>query len=100
MESANQGGNVSDITLKLQERSVAGKKVAKLRAEGLVPSVVYGAKLEPIKTQSGIVETTKVSHAAGKHTPVNLTIGGKKKLAIIKSIDYDPVKHQVRHVAF
>lgn len=91
---------MSEITLKLDERTVAGKKVAKLRKDGFVPSVVYGAKLEPINTQSGIVETTKVSHKAGKHSPVNLVIGGKKKLAIIKSIDYDPVKHQVRHVAF
>ena len=91
---------MSDITLKLEERSVAGKHVYKLRHEGIVPSVVYGASFDPINTQSGIVETTKVSHAAGKHSPVTLTIGGKKKLAIIKTIDYDPVRHQVRHIAF
>ena len=91
---------MSDNTLKLQERTVSGKQVAKLRQDGLVPSVVYGADFEPINTQSGIVETTKVSRAAGKHSPVDLVIDGKKKLAIIKSIDYDPVKHQVRHVAF
>ena len=90
----------SDISLKLDTRTVSGKKVAKLRSEGLVPSVVYGGKAEPINTQSGIVETTKVAHHAGKHSPVNLTIDGKKKLAIIKSIDVDPVKHRVRHVAF
>jgi large subunit ribosomal protein L25 len=47
-----------------------------------------------------VVETTKVARLAGKHTPVHLTIDGKKKLAIIKSIDIDPVKHYVRHVAF
>jgi len=91
---------VSDITLKLESREIAGKKVTKLRQEGLVPSVVYGGHADPINTQSGIVETTKVSHAAGKHTPVNLVIDGKKKLAIIKDIDIDPVKHQIRHVAF
>ena len=91
---------MSDITLKLDTRTVAGKKVAKLRQQGIVPSVVYGGSADPINTQSGIVETTKVAHAAGKHSPVNLTIDGKKKLAIIKTIDVDPVKHQVRHVAF
>lgn len=95
-----QENYVSDITLKLQERTVSGKKVAELRHEGIVPSVVYGADFEPINTQSGIVETTKASRAAGKHSPVDLVIDGKKRLAIIKSIDYDPVKHQVRHVAF
>lgn len=91
---------MNDISLKLDERTVTGKKVAHLRRDGFVPSVVYGGKTAPIATQSQLVETTKVAHVAGKHSPVHLTIDGKKKLAIIKSIDVDPVKHQVRHVAF
>jgi large subunit ribosomal protein L25 len=91
---------VSDFTLKLDNRTVSGKKVAKLRQEGIVPSVVYGGKADPINTQSAVVETTKVSHQAGKHSPVTLEIDGKKHLAIIKTIDIDPVKHIVRHVAF
>ncbi|USN96889.1 MAG: 50S ribosomal protein L25 [Candidatus Nomurabacteria bacterium] len=91
---------MSEITLQLSSREVSGKKVVKLRKQGLVPSVVYGGKSEPLSTQSGLVETTKVAHQAGKHSPVHLVIDGKKKLAIIKDIDIDPVKHQVRHVAF
>lgn len=89
-----------DISLKLEQRSIKGKKVAALRKQGLTPSVVYGGKSEPLMVQSPIIETTKVVNAAGKHTPVHLTIDGKKKLAIIKTIDKDPVKHSVRHVAF
>jgi large subunit ribosomal protein L25 len=89
-----------EISLKLDARTKSGKQVSDLRKDGLVPSVVYGGHDEPRSTQSAVVETTKVVHAAGKHTPVNLTIDGKKQLAIIKSIDMDPVKHHVRHVAF
>jgi large subunit ribosomal protein L25 len=91
---------MSDITLNLNERTAEGKQVAKLRNDGFVPSVVYGGKGNPISTQSQAVETLKAVRAAGKHSPVNLTIDGKKKLAIIKSIDMDPVKHTLRHVAF
>lgn len=91
---------MNDITLKLDTRTTQGKKVTKLRQNGIIPSVVYGASTDPIHTQSGIVETTKIAVTAGKHTPVNLVIDGKKKLAIIKSIDRDPVKRRVRHVAF
>lgn len=91
---------MNDITLKLDSRTAAGKQVAKLRQDGFVPSVVYGGQADPISTQSPLVETTKVARAAGKHSPVHLTIDGKKKLAIIKDIDIDPVKHVVRHVAF
>ena len=88
------------ISLKLDERTAEGKKLAKLRDSGFTPSVIYGGQEQPIMTQSPQVETSKVVHAAGKHTPINLTFDGKKKLAIIKSIDMDPVKHVLRHVAF
>ena len=91
---------MNEISLKLTERTVVGKKMSSLRREGMVPSVVYGGKAEPIATQSPMVETTKVAKQAGKHSPVRLMIGDKKKLAIIKSIDIDPVRHRVRHVAF
>lgn len=91
---------MNDITLKLDTRTLAGKKTAKLREQGFVPSVVYGGHADPLSTQSPMAETTKVAHTAGKHTPVHLTIDGKKKLAIIKSIDIDPIKHGVRHIAF
>ncbi|HJM04681.1 MAG TPA: 50S ribosomal protein L25 [Candidatus Saccharimonadaceae bacterium] len=89
-----------DFSLKLEARTASGKKVAALRKEGTVPSVVYGGQDEPISTQSELVATTKVVHGAGRHSPVKLTIDGKKKLAIIKDIDFDPVKQVVRHVAF
>lgn len=89
-----------DISLKLEKRDSSGKKNIKLRESGFIPSVVYGGQDEPIATQSIDVDTLKIVRAAGKHTPVNLTIDGKKKMAIIKSIDVDPVKHKLRHVAF
>ena len=89
-----------DISLKLTKREAHGKKVAVLRRDGCVPSVVYGGHEEPISTQSADVETTKVVHEAGRHTPVHLTIDGKKQLAIIKNVEIDPVKHRVIHISF
>jgi large subunit ribosomal protein L25 len=91
---------VNDILLKLDPRTLEGKQVIKLRETGYVPSVVYGGQGKPISTQSPLIETTKVINAAGKHTPVNLIIDGKKKLAIIKNIDINPVGQKLRHVAF
>ncbi|MES2630457.1 MAG: 50S ribosomal protein L25 [Patescibacteria group bacterium] len=91
---------MQEITLKLDTREATGKKVANLRRDGFVPSVVYGGHDEPVSTQSAFVETTKVVQEAGLHTPVHLTIDGKKKLAIIKDIEIDPVKRQILHVAF
>ncbi len=91
---------MSYISLKLEERTAEGKKLGKLRDSGLVPSVVYGGHDQPIMTQSKQVETSKVVSAAGRHTPISLSLDGKKKLVIIKNIDMDPVKHTLRHIAF
>lgn len=89
-----------DLSLKLQGRTAEGKQVAKIRNDGLIPGVVYGGQSTPILTQSPLVETTKLAKAAGRHTPINLIIDGKKKLAIIKDIDIDPIKHSIRHISF
>ncbi len=91
---------MNDISLKLSERAVTGKKVSQRREDGMLPSVVYGGSMEAIATESPFVETVKVARTAGRHTPVHLTIGKKKQLAIIKNIDIDAVKNSIRHIEF
>lgn len=87
------------ITLNIQSRDVHGKKVKYLRREGLVPGVVYGAGMESASIQALAGEVDKVVAAAGKHTPVHLT-GNKRRIAMVKSVDRDPVKSTIRHIAF
>lgn len=88
------------LTLKLDERTVHGKKVAKLRKEGLIPAVVYGPGVEPISVQVEDGVFTRLYRQAGTYTPVHLVIGSKKKIAMIKDVDRDPVKGSVRHISF
>ncbi len=87
------------ITLNVQARDVHGKKVASLRRQGLVPGVIYGAGMDAMSVQVAEGEVAKVVKAAGQHTPVQL-IGKKRRIAMIKEVDRDPVKHTIRHIAF
>lgn len=88
------------ITLTIEKRDEYGKKVRKLRGRGLTPGVVYGAGMEPISIQAEAGEVRRVVRAAGKHAPVHL-LGSKRRIAMIKSIDFDPTRRGViRHVAF
>lgn len=87
------------ITLKVDEREAHGKKVAKLRKEGLTPGVVYGPGMEPVAIQVAEGELKKVVAAAGKHTPVHLT-GKTRRIAMIKDADIDPTKNAIRHISF
>lgn len=91
-------GNKVELTV--NERDVHGKKVAKLRHEGLIPAVVYGAGVEPTSVQLAENVFGKAYRQAGTHAPVHLTIGTKKKIAMIKDVDFDPVKGRVLHVSF
>lgn len=88
------------INLKLDVRELRGKKAARLRQEGIVPGVVYGHGFDPILVQSEYGAIEKVVREAGKHTPVHVTIDGKKKITLIKDIDRNPVKARIRHVSF
>lgn len=88
------------ITLKIENREVLGKKVAKLRKQGITPGIVYGAGVDATAVQADSGEVRQVVLAAGKHTPIQLS-GTKRRIAMIKDIDYDPTKHGViRHISF
>jgi large subunit ribosomal protein L25 len=91
-------GDKINLTLDIREQQ--GKKVAKLRREGIVPGVMYGHGFDPILVQAEYNVLDKVVREAGKHTPVNVTVEGKKRIALIKDIDRNPVHAQLRHVSF
>jgi large subunit ribosomal protein L25 len=88
------------INLKLDVRTLQGKKVRQLRKEGISPAVVYGPGFEPINVQAAQNVIDKVIRDAGRHTPVHLTIDNKKQIAMIKDVETDPVKGLTQHVAF
>lgn len=87
------------IALSVEERSVLGKKVKQLRKEGKVPAVVYGQDFAPTPVMVDTVIATKAWRDAGKHHVIELTVAGKKRLAMIKSADFAPVKHTLRHLS-
>lgn len=89
-----------EITLQLEKREVVRKRLAGLRKDGLVPAVVHDHGKDSILVMGDFVQMTKAYHAAGKHHPINLSVGSSKHLALIKDVDFDPLHHNVRHVVF
>lgn len=90
---------MSEIKLALEQRTITGKKLAQLRAEAKIPSVIYGGK-EPILAQSTYNDTEKVLRAAGYHSTIDLDIAGKKQMAIVKDIAIDPVSRKIINIEF
>ncbi len=96
---------MEQINLKASVRDERGKeKVKKMRSEGFVPGIVYHRGEEPVAISLNNREISKIIHdAAGENVLINLTIEQEKKkarLAIIKEIQYEPVKRHILHVDF
>lgn len=88
------------ITVELEARTVLGKGLGKLRGEGKVPAVIHDHGNDSIHAMGDYVQLVKVYNAAGKHHPVEISIGGKQHLALIRQVDFEPVKNRVRHIVF
>lgn len=88
------------ISITLEPREVLGKGLGKLRQDGKVPAVVHDHGKPSIHVMANYNELNKVYSQAGKHHPVNLTVGSQKFMALIKDADFEPRKHTIRHVVF
>lgn len=88
------------ITLEMEKRTTTGGQVKALRREGTVPTVIHNHGKDSIVAQAPFLALSKVYAQAGKHAPVELTVGKDKYLGIIKEVDLDPRKNTLRHVVF
>ncbi len=88
------------ISLAAEPREILGKRVNSLRAQGLAPANVYERGQQSMAISVPLTVLTKVYSEAGKHHPIELSVGTTKKLAMIKDVDVHPVTGIIRHVAF
>src|SRR6266540_6794872 len=88
------------IALNLEPREVTGKAVRRLRKEGLVPAVIHDHGKTSVVVMAPYAEVYKAYQHAGKHHPISLKAGSKNYIALIKTAEFDPKKHLLRHVVF
>jgi large subunit ribosomal protein L25 len=91
---------MEEVLLEVDKRDVVGKAVKRLRADGLVPAVIHDHGKESVHIAVQYVPLLKAYEAAGKHHTVTLKGAGKDYTTLIKSADFDPKKHMLRHVVF
>jgi large subunit ribosomal protein L25 len=91
-----------DIVLTVQQRDARGRsEVRKLRADGLLPGVIYGPGIEPVALSVPRSELLRVLHAHGAHPLVTVKVdGGKEYLALVKDLQIDHVRQLALHVDF
>jgi large subunit ribosomal protein L25 len=87
--------------LSVQPRSVRGKEVAKLRREGTLPGVLYGAGTDSTPISIDAREFEVLHRQSGRHAVVDLHLdGGKPKPVLLQAIQEHPVSRKPLHVDF
>jgi large subunit ribosomal protein L25 len=92
------------VKLKAERRSATGRSaVRKLKAHGVVPAIIYGAKDKPQPLQVSARDiNAMLSHASGENILVELEIAGEKsnRTALVQEIQHSPVGGAILHIDF
>ena len=90
------------VSLELDPRELLGKKVKRLRREGIIPVHLYGQGVESRALQCNAPKLIQVLSRAGGNTPITITISGEggSQLAFAREIQWDPRRDSLTHVDF
>jgi large subunit ribosomal protein L25 len=88
-------------SLKIEKRTIVGRKVKKLRKEGLLPATIYGKAIASLSVQVSVKEFEKVYKEVGETGLVELSLSSEKtRPVLIKNVQLDPRLSTPLHVDF
>ena len=82
------------MKLSVKKRDIYGKKVKSLRAQWLIPAVIYGKHVQAESISCVKNDLLKIYRVAWYSTPVELT-GDVDHLVLINSLQLDPVSDEI-----
>lgn len=90
----------NNLVLEAAKRKVIGKKVKKLRREGILPASLYGRGVKSQALQVEYPAFEKVLKTAGETQIVSLKLDGEEKPVLIHNIQKDPLTDRPIHIDF
>ena len=87
------------LTLNAEKRTKIGK-LESLKKEGLIPAVYYGKNESSTPIQLKKSDFLKVWKEAGESTVVSIKTPDGVVDVLIVDVDFDPIRHEARHVDF
>ena len=90
-----------ELILMAEPRTIHGKKVKRLRREGLVPGVVYGPVVNEtvsVSVSSRVFSKFYMNH--GHSTIFTLKWDGGSQPVLIREVQIDPVRRDIIHIDF
>ena len=86
--------------LKAETRKTTGRKVKKLRQEGILPGNIYGKGVKSQAVKLDRLELVKAFKDVGETGLIELEVGKGKHPVLVHNIQYDPVSEEPLHVDF
>ncbi len=87
---------MTKIALKSQKRELFGRKVKRLRKEGLIPANIFGNKIESHAVSVDSKEFSDIFKKAGETQIIDLD----GKSVLVSNLQNDPISGEVIHIDF
>jgi large subunit ribosomal protein L25 len=86
--------------LRLSQRAVTGKKVKRLRKQGILPVHMYGAGIESQSLQVEAGELRRILPRVGTNIPVSVAVEGSddENICFVREVQRHPVSEDLLHV--
>ncbi len=93
---------MADLQLKVDPRTVTGKKVKALRREGILPAHLYGRDTESLSLQTETQTIVSLLRTASRNAIIDLQINGEGEArpVVLRSVQRNPVTDELVHVDF
>ena len=93
---------MEQIELRVQKRSLVGKKTKRLRRSGLIPAILYGPRTEPISLQVKERDLRLALNRAGTNHLIALTLdeADEPRMTLAREVQRDVVTRSLLHVDF
>jgi large subunit ribosomal protein L25 len=93
---------MAEVVVTARRRAEAGKNAnRRLRSEGQIPGILYGAKNESVPVAVSPKEIgTILRSATGENTLFDLDLDGSRRKVLIKEFQVEPIKGRLLHADF
>lgn len=93
---------MEQIELVAEKRELIGKKVKRLRNQGLIPAIIYGHQIDPIPIQVDAFSLSAVLRRAGANRLITLNIEGDRNphITLARDVQRDVITRNLLHVDF
>ena len=89
-------------TYPVTRREISGKKVRKMRRDGVIPANIYGRGIESVAVQIPFAEARIMLNEHGRNTLIAVQVSGEAepRSVVVRDLDREPVSGAIQHIDF